>query len=71
MDDEDLARFTEEVLVALASVRDKRGLKIVLSPDQHVTVLASAIAAVMNRRDDISLFRPIKLGRRGELLFGD
>lgn len=67
MDEEDLARFTEDVLVALMSVRDRAGLKIVLTPDHQVTVLASAITAVMNRRTDLSLFRPISIGPGGSI----
>jgi hypothetical protein len=70
MDEADLARFTEDVLVALASVTDRNGLKIVLAPDQAVTVLASAITAVMNRRTDLALFRPISLGPGGAIRFG-
>jgi hypothetical protein len=67
MDEADLARFTEDVLVTLASVTDRNGLKIVLAPDQAITVLASAITAVMNRRTDLALFRPISLGPGGTI----
>ncbi|HEY1427829.1 MAG TPA: hypothetical protein VGF50_14245 [Caulobacteraceae bacterium] len=67
MDEADLARFTEDVLVALAGAVDRQGLKIRLAPDQEITVLASAIAAVMNRRTDLALFRPISLGPGGSI----
>lgn len=65
MDEIDLARFTEEVLVTLASVTDRQGLKIRLLPDQEITILASAVAAVMNRRTDLALFAAIGLGPGG------
>jgi hypothetical protein len=67
MDEADLAHFTEDVLVALASVTDRHGLKIKLTPDQEITILASAIASVMNRRTDLALFRPISLGPDGSI----
>ena len=70
MDDLDLSRFTENVLVALAQSRDRNGLKIVLSPDQLVTVLAAAITSVNNARTNTALFRPISLGPRGDIRFG-
>lgn len=67
MDEADLGRFTEEVLMALARVTDRRGLKIRLTPDHEITVLASAITVVMNRRTDLALFRPISLGPGGSV----
>ena len=71
MDEADLARFTEDVLITLVSAVDRAGLKIVLSDDMKITVLASAITAVMNRRGDLRLFRPISLGPDGQIHFGD
>lgn len=67
MDEADLGHFTEDVLMALASVTDRNGLKIKLTPDQEITVLASAITAVNNRRGDLALFRPISLGPDGSI----
>jgi hypothetical protein len=71
MDPKDLARFTEDVLITLANARDRHGLKIVLTPDQSITVLASAITAVMNTRGDLDLFTPISLGPRGQIRIGE
>jgi hypothetical protein len=65
MDELDLARFTQDVLITLAGATDRQGLKIVLQPEQQITVLASAIAAVMNRRTDLALFAAIGLGPDG------
>ena len=71
MDTTDLARFVEDVLIALMNARDRNGLKIVLGPDAQITILAAAITAVNNRRTDTALFRPISLGPAGEIRFGD
>lgn len=71
MDEADLARFTEDVLMALAQLTDRQDRVIVLTPDHQITVLASAITAVMNRRTDLKLFRPLSLGPDGEIRFGD
>lgn len=70
MDTTDLARFVENVLVTLAQSRDRNGLKIVLGPDAMITILAAAITAVNNARTDTDLFKPIRLGPRGEIQFG-
>jgi hypothetical protein len=71
MPEEDLARFVESVLITLIDARDRAGLKIVLSDDMKITILAGAITAVMNRRTDFELFRPISLGPGGEIRFGE
>lgn len=64
--EDDLGRFTEAVLITLASLQDRRGLKIGrLTPDQQIAVLASAITAVNNTRDDLKLFQAISLGPDG------
>lgn len=70
MDEADLARFTEEVLITLASLTDWQGLKIVLPPQDQITVLASATAAVMNTRTDLKLFRPVRVAPDGKITFG-
>jgi hypothetical protein len=67
IDDADLGRFTEDVLVALYSVTDRHGLKIRLSADDQIAVLAAAITAVNNRRGDTDLFRPLPVNL-GDLL---
>jgi hypothetical protein len=71
MDESYLAQFTESVLVTLMEAKDRNGLKIRLSPDQQITILASAITSVMNSRTDLALFRPISLGPGGEIRFGE
>jgi hypothetical protein len=65
MDEADLVRFTEEVLSTLASFRDRKGLKIRLSADQEIQVLAAAITVVNNVRTDINLFRTVEVGFDG------
>jgi hypothetical protein len=67
MDEATLARFVENVMVALLDARDANGLKIVLGPDEQITILAATITAVMNRRTDLALFRPISLGPGGTI----
>jgi hypothetical protein len=67
MDEATLARFVENVMVALLDARDAAGLKIVLGPDEQITILAATITAVMNRRTDLALFRPISLGPGGTI----
>lgn len=61
---EDRARFVEEVLVMLMSVTDKEGLKVRLSADDEVAILADAITAVNNRRTDHVLFAPVSISLR-------
>jgi hypothetical protein len=70
MDEADLARFVESVLIALMDARDRAGLKIVLSDDMKILILAATITAVMNARQDAALFRPISIGPGGEIRFG-
>jgi hypothetical protein len=69
IDDADLSRFTEAVLIALAELTDRQGLKIRLSADDQITVLAAAITAVNNTRNDTALFRPIRIGPNGQIEF--
>jgi hypothetical protein len=71
MDETDLARFTESVLITLMDARDRAGLKIMLSDDMKVMILAATITAVMNARQDTALFRPISIGPGGEIRFGE
>jgi hypothetical protein len=65
IDDADLSRFVEGVLTALYEATDRQGLKIRLSADDQIVVLAAAITAVNNMRGDTELFRPIPIN------FGD
>lgn len=67
LDDADLARFTETVLIALAGLTDRQGLRIRLSHDDRIVVLAAAITAVNNTRNDTALFRPIRIGPNGQI----
>jgi hypothetical protein len=61
LDDTDASRFVEGVLTALYEATDRDGLKIRLSPNDQIAVLAAAITAVNNMRNDTSLFRPIPI----------
>ncbi len=69
IDEADLGRFTEQVLIALTQFTDRDGCKIMLSADDRITVLAAAITAVNNGRDDLRMFRPIRIGPGGQIEF--
>jgi hypothetical protein len=57
----DLAAWTEEILIALKSLKTRGGLKVWLGPDDEIQLLASAITAVNNTRADIGLFQSVTL----------
>ena len=71
MDEADLARFIEDVLITLAGARDRHGLKIMLPVDHQIVILAGAITALNSTRYTAALFRPVDLGPGGEIQFGD
>jgi hypothetical protein len=61
IDDQTMARWTEQVMIALRSLVDGGGLKVHLSADDEIMVLAAAITAVNNCRSDTVLFAPISI----------